>query len=174
MRLTALLALLLLPGPLFASPKNGLKELIAYVVDHGRDNLIDADNAQLMGFAHAVETPVREVALEGQGSPDGRQRSFTVAYNSDGKTVRPAAVVLWRMDSTGKVERGTRVIGRTFLMSLDGKLARVLRVERLSLGADGLVNNLSPVDIYETAVRADYRRELELWLSWHQARKKKI
>lgn len=57
-------------------------------------------------------------------------------------------------------------------VGLDGKLARVLRVERLNLGANGLVHNSRPLDVYEKAVQADFRRELALWVSWHQAKKK--
>lgn len=153
-----------------AAPK-GLPELIDRVVKVGVDQTITEGDAAFSGLT-GVDTPVRTVWLEARQTKDGRRRSFGVAYNSDGKTVEPAALVLMRLDGTEPWTssagrgNGVAVVGRTFVAHLDGRLAAVTKTARFrsesgeDMGSDSQkLPALAPENV------ADFEKELSFWLT---------
>lgn len=165
----AFIAALVLTAGAADAPK-GLPEFIGRVLRVGVDRTITGGDAGFSGLT-GVDTPVRTVWLEAAQTKDKRRRSFGVAYNSDGKTLEPAALVLMRLDGsepwTSSAGRGVgrAVMGRTFVAHLDGRLAAVTKTERLQSeeGADlGSTSDRLPAG--DPKNQADFQRELAYWL----------
>jgi len=161
-----LAALLVLPAA--AAPKRdrktadrrkALARLALWVAREGRDRVVEEAEAQVMGLRTSSDVPLRTVARAPGQSPDGRTRAVSLAYNSDGKVIKPVAFVFWRIDVSSSLPAG-----RTFLTGLDGSLARVLSVTEQppDLGA----RHISvPVPADAPASAAGLREELDYWLS---------
>lgn len=166
----ALLAAFALAAAAADSPQ-GLPELVARVLKAGVDRTITEGDAEFAGLT-GVDTPVRTVWLEAAQTKDKRRRSFGVAYNSDGKTLEPAALVLMRLDGTepwtSSAGRGVgrAVVGRTFVAHLDGRLAAVTKTERHQSkeGAD-LGSNSDKLPVSDPKNQADFQKELSFWLN---------
>ena len=165
----ALLAALLSVAAAGEAPK-GLPGFIQRVVKVGVDRPIPEGDAEFSGLT-GVDTPVRTVWLEAAQTKDKRRRSFGVAYNSDGKTVEPAALVLMRLDGTepwtSSAGRGIgkAVVGRTFIAHLDGRLAAVTRTERhLSEDGTDLGSSSDKLAVDDPKNQEDFRKELSFWL----------
>ncbi|OGS41967.1 MAG: hypothetical protein A3J82_02255 [Elusimicrobia bacterium RIFOXYA2_FULL_69_6] len=166
-----LAALLVLPAA--AAPKRdrktadrrkALARLALWVAREGRDRVVEEAEAQVMGLRTSSDVPLRTVARAPGQSPDGRTRAVSLAYNSDGKVIKPVAFVFWRIDVSSSLPAGAYTEGRTFLTGLDGSLARVLSVTEQppDLGA----RHISvPVPADAPASAAGLREELDYWLS---------
>lgn len=163
-------ALLLALAVSACAGSKALPEFIKKVIKAGVDQTITKGDAAFSGLT-GVDTPVRTVWLEAAQTKDKRRRSFGVAYNSDGKTLEPAALVLMRLDGTepwtSSAGRGVgqSIVGRTFVAQLDGRLAAVTKTERhrsesgedMGSGSQKL-SALAPENI------ADFDKELAFWL----------
>lgn len=165
-----LFAAMVVTTALAAHAPKGLPNLIEKVVKAGIDQTIKGGDAVFSGLT-LVDTPVRTVWLEAAQARDGRRRSFGVAYNSDGKTLEPAALVLMRLDGsepwTSSAGRGVgkAVIGRTFIAHLDGRLAAVTKTERHhSMEGEDLGSVSEKLDVSDPKNRSDFHAELAFWL----------
>jgi hypothetical protein len=164
-----LLAALVLVSAAADAPR-GLPELVVKVLKAGVDRTITEGDALFSGLTN-VDTPVRTVWLEAAQAKDGRRRSFGVAYNSDGKTLEPAALVLMRLDGTepwtSSAGRGVgkALVGRTFVAHLDGRLAAVTKTERHRSESDEDLGSLSEkLSVADPKNTADFEAELAFWL----------
>ncbi|TBR23562.1 hypothetical protein EPO15_05745 [bacterium] len=153
-----------------AAEPAALEGFIARVLKAGVDQTITEGDARFSGLT-GVDTPVRTVWLEAAQARDGRRRSFGVAYNSDGKTLEPAALVLMRLDGTepwtSSAGRGVgrAVVGRTFVAHLDGRLAAVTRTERhQSKEGEDLGSTSDKLAVGDPKNQEDFRHELDFWL----------
>lgn len=163
-----LLALLLSVAA--AAGTKGLPEFIKQVIKAGIDQTITEGDAEFAGLT-GVDTPVRTIWLEAAQTKDKRRRSFGVAYNSDGKTLEPAALVLMRLDGTepwtSSAGRGigVSVVGRTFVAHLDGRLAAVTKTERhRSESGEDMGSDSNKLALSDPRNQQDFKGELAFWL----------
>ncbi|MBI5239233.1 MAG: hypothetical protein HY926_02065 [Elusimicrobia bacterium] len=170
--LAALLVLMPVPpasaavrrDPKVAAKKVALARLALWAARRGTDRVIEQSEAQMMGLRASSDLPLRTVAWDAARCPDGRGRALSVAYNSDGKVMRPVAFVLWRIDVSSPLPTGTYTEGRTFLSRLDGSLARVLGV--MEQPPDRGARHISaPVPADAPASARDFQEELSFWLA---------
>jgi hypothetical protein len=161
-----LAALLLIPAGASAASKKDVLRLMAYVMEIGKDDVLRPNVAQPIGFEDEEPVPVRVVTLEGKDSPDGKKRSISVAYNSNGSKARPAGLVLWRTDFVAARRSGERREGAVFLARSDGTLAHATQVHQ-----DRGEESPYGFDTYFLSdAEKDFKRELRLWLGWRRDR----
>jgi hypothetical protein len=145
--------------------KAALGRLAVWVARYGKDRDVDSASAITIGLETRSDVPMRTVELDAAKSPDGRARALSLVYNSDGKTMKPVAFVLWRIDVSSSLPEGLYTEGRTFLAKLGGGLVRAVRITEEPRQGGQTLHITAPISPELPAGAPSLRKELSFWLA---------
>ncbi|MCX5795021.1 MAG: hypothetical protein NTY77_05975 [Elusimicrobia bacterium] len=153
------------PGRPAETRQAGLARLAVWVARCGKDREVDKSAALTIGLRTKSAVPMRTVELGAAESPDGRSRALSLVYNSDGKTMKPVAFVLWRIDVSSSLPAGTYTEGRTFLAKLNGRLVRAVAVTQEPRRDGEPLHTTVPIPFDSPASAHGLHKEFEFWLA---------
>lgn len=146
---------LLLAPPLSAAAPRTLKEVVAFVLNHGKDKIIDQHTSEHLGLT-PIKTPAKAIWYK---TKDDIGHRFNVVYIKDARVLKPKTL-LWQVEKSTITANGKFLDGTGFQVSLAGQLQNAMNV----VGVVGELKQTS-LSINSPEVKQKFRQEMDFWLN---------